>query len=361
MNTPTILAALAPIRHRRKPQHSGALSDERSTPVIRRRRGQVAGSMTRAAVARARTSSRATNRQDAVLSSPGSQWGEPGRSSRAVVVLTLFPLVAAATWGWAFQQRGWPWGDLRFLIWGLLVLALGIASGATFEFGLRRRRSIDQVQPVPWRTVESQVVRASVVLGAATLLNLVVEPSWGTVRGIILTGMAITGATPALIAMIGVRQAVVITGGHESTGSASRVNAYLELRSVTLRLLPALGSLVALTTFALGASRLAHVASAQNTANIEWVIATGALGTALVALAFAVPNRALRGEARALVRTLAPLNDDDTPALLKQLDQREKLERQLGLNVTFFGDLQAGVALLGPLLAASVSVFLPTS
>jgi hypothetical protein len=277
------------------------------------------------------------------------------------VVLTLFPLVAAATWGWASQQRAWPWGDLRFYVWGLLVVALGIASGAAFEFGLRRRRSIDQIQPVPWRKVESQAVRASAVVGAATLLNLVVEPSWGTVRGIILTWMAITGATPALIAMIGVRHAVEITGGHESSRNAPQLNAYLELRSVTLQLLPALGSLVALTTFALGASQLAHVASTQNTSHVEWVIASGALGTALVALAFAVPNRALRSEARALVRTLTPLNDDDAPALLKQLDQREKLERQLGLNVTFVGDLQAGVALLGPLFAASISVFLPTS
>jgi hypothetical protein len=42
------------------------------------------------------------------------------------------------------------------------------------------------------------------------------------------------------------------------------------------------------------------------------------------------------------------------------LDEREKLERQLSLTVGPFGDLQAGIAVLGPLLSAAITLVLPS-
>jgi hypothetical protein len=93
---------------------------------------------------------------------------------------------------------------------------------------------------------------------------------------------------------------------------------------------------------------------------VEVVIAYGAFGTTLVGLVYALPNHALRDEARALVRELTPLAGKDAAVLRKELDERETLERQLGLTASLMGDLQTGVVLLGPLLAASIALVLPT-
>lgn len=52
---------------------------------------------------------------------------------------------------------------------------------------------------------------------------------------------------------------------------------------------------------------------------------------------------------------LTPLVSAEAAALRKELDERERLEGQLGLNTSLLGDLQAGLAVFGPLLAASIA------
>ncbi len=182
----------------------------------------------------------------------------------------------------------------------------------------------------------------------------------GDSRGVTLTLLAIVGGTPSVIALLGIRRAVLITGQLGPPENARRLQAYLELRSLGLRLLTALGSLVTLTTFALGASRQAGSPGTDSLVPVEVVIAFGAVGTTLVGLVYAVPNQALRNEARALVRELTPLAGRDIAALRKELDEREKRERQLGLTVSLMADLQAGVAVFGPLLAAAIALFIPS-
>jgi hypothetical protein len=257
-------------------------------------------------------------------------------------------------------QRG-KFHDERFAVWGILVLALGLASGAVFEFGLRCCALVQQVQPVPWRPIVRLTVGVSSAAVAGTLLDFAFERSAGTARGVLLTILAIVGGAPAVLALLGIKRAVLITGRFEPGENASRLDAYLELRSLSLRLLPALGSLVALTTFALGAARRAVPAGTQSAVPVEVLIAYGAIGTALVGVVYAVPNQALREEARALVRVLTPLISAEAAALRKELDERERLEGQLGLNASLLGDLQSGLAVFGPLLAASIALFLPSS
>lgn len=124
--------------------------------------------------------------------------------------------------------------------------------------------------------------------------------------------------------------------------------------------LRALGSLVALTTFALGAARQAVPPGTPGRVPAEIVIAFGVIGTTIVGSVDAVPSQALRREARALVRLLAPLDGKDPADLRGELDARENLERQLSLNASLLGDLQSAIVVLAPLLAASVTVLLPS-
>jgi hypothetical protein len=59
------------------------------------------------------------------------------------------------------------------------------------------------------------------------------------------------------------------------------------------------------------------------------VIAFGVIGTTIVGVIYAAPSQALRREARALVRLLAPFEGKKPAELREELDARENLERQL--------------------------------
>jgi hypothetical protein len=273
--------------------------------------------------------------------------------------VATFVFFAVAVWVWAAAQRR-QFHDEKFAVWGILVLALGLASGAVFEFGVRCRASVHQVQPVPWRPIVRLTVGVSSAAVALTLLNFAFERSAGTTRGVLLTILAIVGGGPAVVAQLGIARAILITGRFQPGENARRLDAYLELRSLSLRLLAALGSLVALTTFALGAARQAAPVGTESALPVEALIAYGAVGTALVGMVYAIPNQALREEARALVHLLTPLVSAEAAALRKELDERQRLEGQLGLNASLLGDLQAGLVVFGPLLAASITLFLPS-
>jgi len=205
----------------------------------------------------------------------------------------------------------------------VLVVALGLTSGAVFEFGLRRQVCVDDVQQLAWRPVVCLAVVNSTLAGALSCVNFAIEPSAATARGVALTILAIAGGTPAMAALLGIRSAVLITGGLEPRQDARRLQGYLDLRGMAVGLLRALGSLVALTTFALGASRRAMPAGTPGLVPPEIVIAFGVIGATLVGLIYAVPSQALRNEARALVRELTPLAGKDAAALRRELGERE--------------------------------------
>ncbi len=114
----------------------------------------------------------------------GSSWVQhQGLPARPVASVTAFTLVASAMWAWAFEQGGRPADDSRFILWGTLVIGLGLTSGAAFEFGLRRRVSVNDVQPVAWRPVVLLTIGVSSVAAALTCANFAIEPSWGTAAG----------------------------------------------------------------------------------------------------------------------------------------------------------------------------------
>ncbi len=123
---------------------------------------------------------------------------------------------------------------------GVLVVALGLTSGAVFEFGLRRQVCVDDVQQLAWRPVVCLAVVNSTLAGALSCVNFAIEPSAATARGVALTILAIAGGTPAMAALLGIRSAVLITGGLEPRQDARRLQGYLDLRGMAVGLLRAL-------------------------------------------------------------------------------------------------------------------------
>ena len=49
----------------------------------------------------------------------------------------------------------------------------------------------------------------------------------------------------------------------------------------------------------------------------------------------------------------------DAAAILKQAEDRSKLEQLLGVDRSTVADLQTGLAILGPLIASAAAAFLP--
>jgi hypothetical protein len=139
------------------------------------------------------------------------------------------------------------------------------------------------------------------------------------------------------------------------------------LRQLLGRLLTAVGSLVALSTLAIGASvtleqRLAANSgqSAAATLPPEFVLVFGGAGSLLVAVFYMPAAGALDRRGQALSTELFPLNEaDEASAVLSVADNRHKLEQLLGVGHGAFADLQTGLAILGPLLASAAAVFLP--
>ena len=283
----------------------------------------------------------------------GTRGGTAWRAS----VIAVFAVVAGALWVWAFVEQRRALDDLAFLVWGILVVALGVTSGVVFGVGVIGCASIDAIRRVEWRPLRRRAAAAGALASALTCLNLVIVPSTGTVRGVALTILAILGGIPAAVGMLGIRAAVG-GSGVGAVATAGRLQANLELRGLASRLLTALGSLVALTTFALGASILAY-GTWQGQETVAVILVFGGFGTALVGLAYQLPRSALRRDARALLLELAPLTGHDAATLRQELEEREKVERYLGLHTGLLTELQAGIVILSPLLAAATALLIP--
>ena len=305
----------------------------------------------------------------ASVASGGNTSPQQAGIGRAALTVAAFTLTSIALWAWAFEQRGrGAIHDYKFLLWGVLVLGLGVTSGGVFEFGLRQQVRIDAIPRahsedgphVAWGPVVWLAVGISCAVALLASGNFAIGQSAGTVRAVALTILAIVGGTPAIVALLGIREVILITGGREPWVDASRLHAYLELRAMATGLLRGLGALVALTLFAAGAARQALPPGAHGIEPPGVVIAFGVIGTTLVGVIYAVPGQALRREARALMRLLAPPRGTEPAELRAELDARENLERQLGLNASLFGDLQSAIVVAAPLIAASVTLFLPS-
>jgi len=263
-------------------------------------------------------------------------------------------------------------GAPLWVVWASLAVALTSTAGVVFGYGLARWAELSTLRPVRVRDVIVPVAGLLIVAVLTGLTGVVLSVTahragtgWPAVRGWALMSVALLGAVPAVAVMYGIRRAA--DSGPAPGTRGEQAGALLALRRLLQRLLAAIGSLVALSTLALGAAiavqqSLPAGSAGSGTGQLapQTVLIFGGAGSALVALAYGPASTALKTWAQCLCDELFPLYQaDNAAAILKQADDRSKLERLLGVDRSIVADLQTGLAILGPLIASAAAAFLP--
>jgi hypothetical protein len=88
------------------------------------------------------------------------------------------------------------------------------------------------------------------------------------------------------------------------------------------------------------------------------ILILGAIGSAIVALAYVPVATFLRGEVRDEARHLFPLADSDGDTLIAQLKNRFEIERLVGGERGVFDELVTGLVILGPILATAIGTYI---
>jgi hypothetical protein len=245
-------------------------------------------------------------------------------------------------------------------VWALFAIALGGASGGVFLYGMNQWRALPGHTPQLERQVAVKTTMlATAVLGSFAVLAI----ASGRWRGPALMSLAAVGAIPAAATMYGIEHSARQQSATAKPGA--RAARLMALRRIAQGLLPALGWLVALSTFALAASIQVYEQlegidpSRPNAARLQ-ILVFGFSGSAVVGLLFGAAGAALRRHGRQLCDELFDLEEAaDGATLLSMAEERQKLEQLLGLDRGLLAELQTGVIVLGPLLASAGAVFLP--
>jgi hypothetical protein len=250
-------------------------------------------------------------------------------------------------------------------VWASLAVALSIAAGAVFSYGLDRWTELAG----PHKLQRSDVALPVAAIAALSLVMLLVatlltgRSSW---RSTVLAVTALLGGIPAAGVMYGIRRAARDQAAR-AVINGEQVALLLTLRQLLQRVLAAVGSLVALSTLALAAglklwrslpagSELGAVTGLPP----EVVPIFGGAGSLLVALLYVPAITALRDCGQGLCDELFQLDDKvkEGSAILSLAENRHQLEQLLGIDRGIFTELQAGLVILGPLLASAAATFL---
>lgn len=244
-------------------------------------------------------------------------------------------------------------------VWAPLVIAFTTAAGAVFRYGFRCWPEVAGYRRIGVRGVMRRVmvvlVLALLTLVSSTVVPVLIGTSW---RHVALLSVLLLGGTPAAGVMEGVRHTA--DAGFAGTARGQQVAALLELRQLLQRMLAALGSLVALSTLATGAS-LAIERSLPDGGALpsQFVLIFGGMGSLLVALFYLPAAATLQRRALRLSDDLFPLHETgDAATILSRAEDRHRLEGLLGADRGVFADFQAGLVILSPLLASAVAAFL---
>lgn len=246
--------------------------------------------------------------------------------------------------------------DALWPVWACLAVGLCAASGLVGGYGLDSRAAVIQGRRIPSRST----VLPTVLLGIAVVLVLAfgelssAHPgsAW---RGDLLVAITCLGGGPAGRTMFSIRAVANLRVPQADFAQLEQdVVALVALQRLLQRLTTALGSLVALSTLALGASVLLTKTPAK-----EIVVLFGAGGSILVG-AFYVPATAalrLHGERR-VSATFASTAPTTAAQLIERLEQRSKLDQLVGVDRTAYAELSTALPVLSPLIAGA-AIFLP--
>lgn len=271
--------------------------------------------------------------------------------------IRLFTMLLGAFIGAAIAATSHPieaGEQQKWLIFALVATLLGVAAGEAFGFGLSRWAEVKQFHVIKrWRVWLSVLI----VLGIAACLvastPYVFSDSKNlTQNGILLSGLAIIGGLPIALTLAAVKQVVA----DPLPGNAGQqLDALLRLRRMAARMLSQLGLLVLLVM-------------GVNAAALDWggvrqdpnvVIFSGVVASFVVGMMYVPSASTLRKRGAIYVERHFSLSNVTTSELITAADDRQKLEKMLGLDQTTFGEIKAGFVVLTPIVVGLVASFLP--
>lgn len=269
----------------------------------------------------------------------------------------IFALVVGGAVGLAITWTASDRGTEAWMAWTAIAVALTAAAGVAALNGVMCWRVLKTLHPITVRDVGPTVVALTLVPVLVVVASLTVASSGSSVRGASLIGVAILGSIPTLVAMAGIRLAA---GAEPLPGALPRIDVLLISRLLLQRLLWGLGALVALSTLALGVSlRLRAPALSDTDLGQQRILILGAIGSAIVALAYVPVATFLRGRVRAEARQLFPLADgDDGDTVIARLQNRSEIERLVGGERGVFDELVTSLVILGPILTTAIGSYI---
>jgi hypothetical protein len=257
--------------------------------------------------------------------------------------------------------------------WASLSMGVAGASGGVLVYALNRWKELATIRRIRLITVFPAVVAAGAAVIVLSLLQgaILGRPTSSSFawRGAALVLLMMFGSIPVAFVTYGVRVAARAGRGANTLGASDEIACLVSLRLLLQRVLAAEGSLVALSTLALGASaQLSNqlperLASERLTYTSEDILIFGGFGSLLVAMLYVPAVAALREAGLDLYHRLFPRDTSDTAANAEQVvalaEKAQKLRELLGTDRGTFVELQTGLVIAGPLLAAATAAFLP--
>jgi hypothetical protein len=239
--------------------------------------------------------------------------------------------------------------------WAALAVALCATAGAVFVYGWHHWSDVSSLDASDRaRAAWCALGIAGGGLVATAVGGAVMSPHPGSGwRGDALVGISLAGGSIAAATMFGIRsmalsQTKLPTDQRGIADVWSDMIALINMRRQLRRLATALGTLVALSTLALGAATLLS-ADIPRLA----VLLFGAGGSLIVGLCYVPGLTALRLAGEHLVDTVNQTSATSVSDLIGRLEERSKLEHFIGSDRSTMDDLQAAIPILGPLVAAA--------
>lgn len=281
---------------------------------------------------------------------------ESARDSAATIgdYRLLFMLVGtlagAAIAGTSYKVAATPADRDPWLIFLLIAAILGAAAGEAFGFGLSRwfeTRSYHAIQL--WRVALSVLI--VLVIAAALIAStpyVFGDKDSLTPRGIALSSLAIVGGLPTAATLAAIKQ--VVEDPLPGT-PGEQLTTLLRLRQTATRMLSQLGVLVLLIMAVNGAA--AEWGTIQQ--NPKVVVFSGVVASFIIAIMYVPASSAMRRRGAIYMERNFSLAHVPPDELAGAAENKQKLEKMLGLDQTTFGELKAGFVVLTPIAVGLIA------
>lgn len=249
----------------------------------------------------------------------------------------------------------------KWLIFLLVAALLGVAAGEAFGFGLSRWVEVREYHVIKqWRIwlsvsvvllIAAGLVAATPFLFGDKSLDETTVTDNLTPNGIALSALAIMGGLPIAATLAAIKQVVA----DPLPGSPGRqLDAILRLRRTASRMLSQLGLLVLLV---MGVNAAALGWGVEQEPNV--VIFSGVVASFVVGMMYVPTASNLRRRGAIYVERHFALTNVSKSGLITAAEERQKLEKMLGLDQTTFGELKAGLVVLTPVVFGVIASFVP--